>query len=318
MSVSAEPASSLPVTRTVLVAPLDALDRVPGHAAHAALLDRRCPPSPTRSDGSPLVPIQMASPTSSAPTARMYGAHLTGSGPPSWSERPELPPRAGAHRGSRRRRRRRRRRLGLVLACGSKRRSRLSRGLAAFVDFALLGHVGHESYLGSARRASRARARRLRLQPEPPHRSMPASERPGHPRDLVVEVGRALDAQVVVLEVDPLVGRVGVLVGLAEAHEQARLAGRVGDRAHERDAPALADEDGGLAERLARRRAWRPRRRGGRSARGTAARRGGSRRARAPPAARRAAKCAGASSRCRPAPGRARGGSSPSRSRAPG
>src|ERR1019366_2038196 len=72
-------------------------------------------------------------------------------------------------------------------------------------------------------------------------------------RDLVVEVRRALDAEVVVLEVEPLVRRVRVLVGLAEAHEEARLAGRVRDRPDEGDAPALADEHGLAPERLAER-----------------------------------------------------------------
>src|SRR5690348_4357766 len=61
---------------------------------------------------------------------------------------------------------------------------------------------------------------------------------------LVVEERRRLDTEVVVLEIEPLVRCVRVLVGLAEAHEEARLAGDVRDRTHERDRSPLANEHG--------------------------------------------------------------------------
>src|SRR5580700_8842944 len=70
---------------------------------------------------------------------------------------------------------------------------------------------------------------------------------------LVIQVRSALDAQVVVLEVDPLVGGVRVLIGLAKAHEETWLAGSVGDRADERDRSSLAHEHGGPSERLGER-----------------------------------------------------------------
>src|SRR5262245_4339573 len=54
-------------------------------------------------------------------------------------------------------------------------------------------------------------------------------------RELVVEVRRSLDPQVKVLQIDPLVWRVGVLVRLTETHEKAWLAGNIGDGADERD-----------------------------------------------------------------------------------
>src|SRR5439155_10724985 len=71
-----------------------------------------------------------------------------------------------------------------------------------------------------------------------------------HSCQFVVKVGESFDAQMEIVEHESLVRRVRVLVRLAETHEQAGLAGRVGDRADEGDRPSLADEYRLFAERF--------------------------------------------------------------------